>query len=246
MGLNGLDYFNGISSLIYVAVTIFVGVIILLKYFKLGQRAFLFVGLTWIGMSEPWIPSGMSFLWNLVFQEGLPFEAYVIIGNVLVPISVFCWMVAFTDLIYKKQQKLILAVYAIIGIVFEIVFFILLAIKPDWIGVFEEAHNQLVRIDIKYQSFILLYLVFTLMTLLVSGTIFARNSLQSKVPEVNLKGKFLIIAWWGWVIGGLLDSAIPLNPITLPITRILLVVSSLLFYTGYILPPGIKDLVLKE
>ncbi|TXT65551.1 MAG: hypothetical protein BAJALOKI1v1_410008 [Promethearchaeota archaeon] len=35
MSLKGIDYLNGISSLVYVSVSIIVGLIILKKYFKL-------------------------------------------------------------------------------------------------------------------------------------------------------------------------------------------------------------------
>jgi len=48
-----IDFVNGISSLIYVFVSIIVGLIIFLKYFKLRDQNFIFVGLIWIGMSEP-------------------------------------------------------------------------------------------------------------------------------------------------------------------------------------------------
>jgi len=245
MTLGPTDFLNGISSLIYVAVTILVGLTILSKYFKLDKRAFLFVGLTWIGMSEPWIPSGVSFIWNLIFQEGLPFVAYVIIGNVFAPVTIFLWMFAVTDLLYKKKQKLILAIYASIGVAFEIVFFSLLFINQDWIGVWGEG-SEIIHIDIQYRAFMMVFLLWIVATFLITGIIFARNSLQSNVPEVNLKGKFLMIAFLTWCIGAILDSSIPLNLLTLPITRILLVSSALFFYIGYILPPGIKDLILTE
>lgn len=245
MSLQPIDHINGISSLIYVIVTILVGLTILMKYFKFGKRAFLFVGLTWIGMSEPWMPSGFSYLSNLIVGVGLPIEAYVIIGNVFAPLTNFFWFYAFTDLLYKEKQKLILAIIAIISVVFEIVFFTFLAIDPSLIGVWGEG-SAVIHIDITYQTVIMVYLLYIVATMLITGIIFARNSLQSQVPEVNLKGKFLLVAFLAWCIGAILDSSIPLNVVTLPITRIILVSSALIFYIGYILPPGIKDIILSE
>jgi hypothetical protein len=217
----------------------------LLKYFKLRDQNFIFVGLTWIGMSEPWVPSAISFISILITGSGLPLEIYAILGNVLIPASVFCWFVAFTNLIYPEKKKLLLIIYFIIGVLFEIIFFTLLIINPTLIGVFA-AESALVHIDIEYKTFILGYLLFIDATILITGIIFSRESLKSSEPAINLKGKFLLLAFLAWCIGGLLDSALPLNIITLPITRILLVSSGILFYLGFILPPGIQRLLLKE
>ena len=242
MALQPIDYLKGFSSLAFVIVSILVGLTILAKYFSYKQRPFLFVGITWIGISEPWIPSAVSFLSNLFFEQGLSFELYVIIGNIFTPVSMVAWMIAFTDLIYKKRQALLITIYVIIGILFEIVFFYFLFNEPALIGGFS-AQSDL-NIDIEYHSFVMIYLLFIVANLLITGTIFARNSLKAEQKEVKLKGKFLLIAFWAWCIGAIFDSAIPLNPITLPITRLLLVSSALLFYIGFILPPGIKKLFL--
>ncbi|MFW6272866.1 MAG: hypothetical protein ACOC44_14315 [Promethearchaeia archaeon] len=244
MSLVPIDYLNGFSSLTYVIVSILVGLTILSKYFKYNQRPFLFVGITWLGLSEPWIPSSLSFLSNLLFGQGLSLELYIIIGNILTPISLVSWMIAFTDLIYKQHQSLIVGIYAIIGIVFTIVFINLLFTNPTAIGTFSS--DSQVNIDIEYKSFVMIYLVFIVINLLITGSIFARNSLKSNQREVKLKGKFLLIAFIAWCIGAVFDSAIPLNFITLPITRLLLVSSALLFYIGFILPPGIKKLFISE
>jgi hypothetical protein len=244
MSLQPIDYINGISSLIYVSVSIIVGLIILSHYFQKKNRIFLLMGLTWMGMSEPWLPSGISFLSNLITGKGLPLELYAIIGNLLIPASVLCWLIAFTQLICPKKQHLILSIYVIIGILFEIIFFLLLFINPSAIGVFS-AGSSLVHIDIEYKTFILAYLLFIDVTMLITGIFFARESLTATTPELKLKGKFLLLAFLAWCIGGLVDSALPLNLITLPITRILLVLSGILFYFGFILPPGIKNIFLK-
>ncbi len=244
MTLKPIDYVNGISSLIYVSITIVIGLIIILNYIKLKERTFLFIGLALIGISEPWIPSGLSFLWNIILGEGLSLEIYVIIGNIFVPISILCWLVGFTDLISPKNQKQILLIYIIIGILFEIIFFILLFVNPSLIGVFS-AENVMVHIDIEYKTFILGYLLLIILTVLITGMVFARISIMTDDRIVKLKGKFLMIAVISWVIGAMLDTSIPLNLITLPITRILLIISAFLYYLGFIMPPKIKQKLLK-
>ncbi|MBD3211485.1 MAG: hypothetical protein GF311_02670 [Candidatus Lokiarchaeota archaeon] len=249
MSLQPIDYLNGISSLIYVSVSIVVGLIILAKYFKLRDINFIFVGFTWIGMSEPWIPSGISFLCNLFTQMGLSLEIYVIIGNVFIPASVLCWLFAFTSMIYPEKKKPILITYFIIGIIIEVILFYILFFEPTFIstliGTFA-TESQLVRIDIEYKALILAYLLFIDITMLITGILFSRESLKSESPEIKLKGWLLLLAFLFWSIGGLLDSALPLNIITLPITRLLLVLSGILFYFGFLLPPWIKRLIIKQ
>jgi len=246
MTLEIVDYINGISCLIYVVVSIIVGLKILSIYSNTENRDFIFVGITWIGMSEPTLPMAISFFWNLIFHEGLSFVPYVILGIGGVPFFIFCWMVAFTDLLYKAKQKIILMIYAITGILFEIVFFASIIINPNLIGVFEGAHNQIVHLDFEYRGFTMVYILFGMATILITGILFARESLRSEIPEIKLKGKFLLSAFLAWVIGGFLDAIIPLNPITLPFIRLLFLSSALLFYIGYILPPNIRKLILKE
>ncbi|MFO8017428.1 MAG: hypothetical protein R6U96_02235 [Promethearchaeia archaeon] len=243
MVLEAVDYLNGFSSLAFVIVSFLVGLKILSKYFKYRQRSFLFVGITWIGISEPWIPSTLSFLSNLIFNTPLGLDLYVIIGNVLTPVSLVAWMIAFTDLIYKKHQAIIIGIYIIIGIAFEIIFFNLLFEDPKLIGEFS---NPTSGIDIEYKSFVMIYLLFIVLNLLITGIVFARNSLKSNQREVKIKGRFLLVAFLTWCTGAILDSSIELTFFTLPITRLLLVSSALLFYIGFILPPGIKDLFLPK
>jgi hypothetical protein len=244
MSLKPIDYVNGISSLIYTSILIIIGITIILTYIKLKERTFLFIGLALVGLSEPWIPSGVSFLWNVITGEGLSLEIYVIIGNIFIPISILCWLVGFTDLITPEKQKQILLIYVIIGILFEVIFFILLFVNPSLIGVFS-VESATVHIDIEYRTFILGYLLFIILTVLITGIVFGRTSIMTDDRIVKLKGKFLIIAVVSWVIGAVLDTSIPLNLITLPFTRLLLIISAFLYYFGFIMPPKIKEILLK-
>jgi hypothetical protein len=71
---------------------------------------------------------------------------------------------------------------------------------------------------------------------LISGILIARQSIRSEKPEIKLKGKFLLIAFILFVIGAFADAVLLLTVITLPIIRIILISSSVLFYFGFILP----------
>ena len=62
MALNPLDILNGVFSLIFVVISLFIGLVILTRYFKYKERIYFLVGATWIFISEPWWPSCVSFL----------------------------------------------------------------------------------------------------------------------------------------------------------------------------------------
>ncbi len=197
-----------------------------------------------MGLSEPWIPSSLSFIWNLITGAGISFESYVIIGNVFIPLTLLFWLIGFTNLVYPEKTNVIRTIYIIVGLAFEVVFLSLLIVNPSLIGVFS-AESVMVHIDIEYKTFLLGYLLFVVLTILITGIIFGRKSLKTSDPEIKLKGIFLLGAPIIWSVGALLDTAIPLNIITLPLTRILLALSAFLYYLAFIMPPRIKKMLLK-
>ncbi|MBD3211484.1 MAG: hypothetical protein GF311_02665 [Candidatus Lokiarchaeota archaeon] len=244
MSLRTIDYVNGISSLTYCFIFILIGLIITSKYFKLKDTNFIFIGLGLMGVSEPWLSSGISFLWNLFTGEGLSLEIYTLIGVIFIPFSILFWMMGITDMTNPDKKKLITIIYIIIGIIFEIVFLFLLFNAPNLIGTFS-AESAIVHIDIEYKTFILGYLLFVILSTLISTIIFAKNSFNAADPVVQLKGKLLLIGVIIWTVGAILDGFIPLNIFSLPITRLFLTSSSFLFYLGFIMPPKIKEKLLK-
>jgi hypothetical protein len=245
MALKEIDFVNGISSIIFVIISIIIGLSIVYKYFKLEDRAFLFIGLGLMAISEPWIPSAISFLWNLGFGEGISLELYILLGNVFIPLGILCWLVGFTDLVYPEKQKSILAIFFIIGAIFELILFILLFNEPTLIGEFSQG-STVVRLDIEYKSFIMGYLLFVAATVFITGMTFAYVSLKSENPAIKIKGKFLVIAIILWSGGAVFDTFFPLNIYTLPITRISLLISSIMFYMGFLTPAKIRKFALKE
>ena len=65
---------------------------------------------------------------------------------------------------------------------------------------------------------------------------FSVKSIKVDDPEIKWKGKFLLIAWFSFTIGAILDAALPLTEITLIIVRLILISSSIEFYLGFFLP----------
>ena len=240
MSLSLLDTVDGVCSLIFVAISLLVGFIILSKYVKYKERIYLMVGATWILISCPWWSSSLSFLVALFNDVGITPEAYFLIGNILVPFATVLWLLAFTEFLYTEKRKLILLVFALYGLIFEILFFSFLFVDPNIIGELNPP------VDVRYNSFIMIFLISFLLIVVVTGFLFANLSLKSKDPEVKLKGKLLIIAYIAFAIGALLDSAITLNEVTIIITRVILIISAICWYGGFLLPQWMRKLFMRK
>ena len=117
------------------------------------------------------------------------------------------WMWAFTDLIFKNQQKIIVGIYAIIGIAFDIylIYYLFIVNDPSIIG---ELTGVL---DTTYNGIAAYYSIFIVLTLLITGILFGHESLKSDNLEIKLKGKLLIIAFFSAIsfyCGFLLPGAV--------------------------------------
>ncbi|MFX1408703.1 MAG: hypothetical protein ACFFBW_17270 [Promethearchaeota archaeon] len=240
MALEALDITNGIVLILFCALSIYLGLRISFKYFKYKQRQLLLVGLVWIFLVCPWYPASISFIMVLIIGESLSAIPYFIIGNVFIPIAVILWMIALTDFIYKTKQKLLVGLFTLYGIVFYVIFFIFIAIDPSVIGYLKG------YTDVQYNTFIIVYVFTILLFAIITGILFAKESLKSEDPEIRLKGKFLFLAFLLFVAGSSLDAVIPLNFLTLPLVRSLEILSALSFYCGFILPKPVKNFFLKR
>jgi len=240
MTLDPLDILNGIFSFMFVVISLVVGVLILLRYLRYKEKIYFLVGATWILISEPWWPSSLSFLVSLINGVGLTPIIYFLIGNTLVPLALILWLLAFTDFLFTEKRKMILLIFIIIGIIFEVIFYTFLFINPVLIGTSNSP------VDVSYSFFIIIFLVFFVLTVVISGLLFARLSLKSDDPEVKLKGKLLVIAFIAFFVGALLDSSISLNEVGIIFVRLILIASAIFWYGGFLLPHWMKKLFLKQ
>jgi len=240
MELTQLQFLTGLFSLILAIISIYVGLYIASRYRKFNNKILLYVGISWVGMTNGWWPSSISFL--LVITTGNPLSEvqYFLIGNIVIAWWLFIWMIGVTELLYKERQKLILIIFAIYAIVYQLVLFYYILTDPSKIGTLQGP------VDVQYRGLLAVLLITILVIVLITGLLFARESLKSDNPESKLRGKFIALAFISWAIGGVADAVIPLNLITLPLIRILLISSSIEFYIGIILPNPVKRIFLKE
>jgi hypothetical protein len=134
----------------------------------------------------------------------------------------------------------LILVFALFGIFFEIVFFVLLSINSNLIGYLKGIT------DVQYGLFIIAYDVPVLIIMLITGILFTRESLKSSDEMIRLKGKLLLTAFLLFIIGAGMDTSIPLNLITLSIYRTLEVLSAIFFYGGFYLPTWMKDIFFRN
>ena len=231
---------SGVFSLFFAIISLIVGVKLILKYFKYKQRTLLLVGLTWIGMVSMWYPSAINVIFFSFTGKSIPDLLFMAIGNGLIPITSVIWMIAFTDLLYKKKQKEILIIFGILSALFEIFFLCFLFTYPSVLG------KVISPVDATWTLPITLYQIATLVMVIITGSLIWRESLKSSNPEVRLKGKLLLVAIFSFIIGGIIEIISDLSIILLIIGRLILVSAAIEFYLGWILPDWIKKRLLKE
>ena len=245
-----IDFLQGILALLFCINAFIIGIIILLKYREFKSLVYVKIGLAWLGLAFPWLPDAISFVMILAINTQLNLYIYFIIGNAFLPLFLFLWISAVCDFIYKNKKKLILTITSILSIAFEILFFFLLITDINQIG--RLVPGRAFTID--FEIIVILLLISIIIFFSIFGVQFGRQSLKSSDPEVKLKGKLLISALIFFSVAAMLDSVLgalfdPTDPILgllFIATRVSLMVSGVLFYGGFFLPPVMKRLFLKE
>ena len=95
--------------------------------------------------------------------------------------------------------------------------------------------------DVQYYNFVVVYDIFVILTILITGVLFSIKTMKSNDKLVQWKGKLLLIAFISYTIGASLDTLLTLNVYTLVLCRSFEILSSITFYGGYILPKWIKN-----
>lgn len=240
--LEPLDIANGIFGLIFISITIIVGLSIIKKYFNTKNINLLYVGLAWILFCSGWYGTSVSFIVSFFNGgEGLPLEAILLINFTPLPIGVLSWMIAFTNFMVKEKQKLFLLIIIIISAIFYILLLTFVIFDVNLMAVKESA------VDTRSNNVLMgLFIIGIISIILFSGIAFAIKTIRIGEPETKWKGIFLLIAFPSFAIGGILDATVPTTPLSLVVFRLLLMASALEFYFGFILPKKIKSFLIKQ
>jgi hypothetical protein len=242
MSLTPLDILNGSLGLLVVSISIILGIIVLLKYFKNQDKHFILMGLTLIFMTSGWYGTSISFIVALLFNnDGLPLEAIMLLNFLPLPISLISWVVFFTDIILLKYRgKLIIGSVVAFTLFFYIVFLSMLSIDVSLVS------EKISPVDTIGKSWFLNSFIFVYVAiLLITGIKFSLETIKFDDIEMRIKGKFLLIAFPSFSLAGILDSSLPSNQFTLIIFRGILITSIILFFIGFLLPKFIKKRILK-
>ena len=226
---------SAVLALVFVSISTIVGILLILKYFKSKDKTLLYVGLTWIIIVEAWMPSAVNLIYMLMVPDGLSYQVRALIGNLFLPFGLILWTLVFTELVFTKYKKLLLIIFTIFSIVFEIILFYAIITDISLIIIIP-SHDLNMNYTILWVVFQLIFSVVTL----VSGLAFSWKSIKHDNPEIKLRGKILFIAFASFLIGallGIVDLPIPGN--------IVMITSSIEFYIGYILPDWVKNRFIK-
>ena len=179
----------------------------------------------------------MVLLTGNILEDGI----YFFLANAFIPPIHITWSIAFSDLLLKgRKKKIFILVMAIQAIIFEIIFLSLLFIDLSLIG------TRIAPFYVKWTDFIIFYLLISIIMFLIMGILFVRKSLRSENKEIQLKGKFLLVAFITFAIGTIIDALGIVTELTLVLARIFVIISAINFYIGFTLPKYIKKLIIKE
>ncbi len=242
MTLTGVDIIGGVFALLYISISMIVGLSIISKYLKNKNIDLLYVGLTYIFMCSPWWGITSSFIAALFNGGvGIPLEVILILSFVPLPIALLLWMIAYTSIMSSDNRKPILLAMIAFSIFYWVYFLLVYFIGgPESLAVLESP------VDTKSVDPIFVVCLFIfIFILLASGVSFARKTMKLDDPDTKLKGKLLLIAFPTFCFGALLDAAVSITAITVIIFRTLLIVSAIFFYGGFILPNWMKKIFQK-
>ncbi|MFX1259098.1 MAG: hypothetical protein ACFFAN_14680 [Promethearchaeota archaeon] len=240
--LTEIGHLSGLFGIISICTSLLLGTIVLYKAIESKQRMLFLFFFTVIFTVSPWYPSGLSYIYWLITGAELYYQFYVLLGTVFVPIAIHTWLLIYTTLLHRKKKNIILIIYGVLSIFFYIYLFYFLFFAPgapieNMIGI---KRNP---IDIEYKGFIFVYLGFLILTAMATGIEFSINSMKSDLIEVKWKGRFLIISFILFGIGAIADAVFELSVISLVIFRVILLLSSIFFYIGFIMPNWIKKIL---
>lgn len=231
----------GIVTLIYVAITFFLGIKIIAKYFEVNEKLFLYVGLSILGLATPWSGVAANFISIVLFDVTIPMELYFLLHGTYIPISSFSWLVSCLILLRVKPttRKRITIIGGLLSAIVECLYLIIIFTDTTILG------TPINKIQVDYAPFSELYLLVALIVMTVLGFLISAKAMKLEERELKLKGRLLFCAQVLFLFTALLEIVTP-SIIILIFARILVMVCAILYYGGFVLPKWMERVFLKQ
>jgi hypothetical protein len=229
----------GITTLIYVIVTLFISGKMIYRGIKVEMKTISYVGFSYIGVASCWFGVALNFLTIILLNTLPPWELHFFVHGGIVTIALIFWVIAMSELLTMSKNKQIIIKRAaiIIGVLIEIIYIIIIFTKMSWLG------TPVAPIQIVYGPFSYGYLMADLIIFLFFGFWFVKESLKADDPKIKLKGKFLASSFIVFTIASVLEVFVKEIWIFV-IARIIVMSSAILFYIGFLLPTKIEKFFL--
>ena len=238
MAIEELALFLVIFSSCFIAIHLFIGCKMILKYFSNRRIELITTGLAWIFLSMIWwgVPLYMlSILINFKFHDGI----YLAVGLAIPEIALLFWIISVSFLAIPNHKKPIIIIFSIVITIYEIIFVVFLFIRIELIG-------YVIGGFYFYPSLItLIALACTGIIGLIFALILGKNLFKADDPKIKWKGKFLILAFIAILSGGLLEILFPLDITIFIIARSILLLAGILYYFAFFLPERIANFLVK-
>lgn len=224
-------WLNGITALSVVIIDVIFGIYILYKSRKLNATLLTYAGGTVFFTGMLWLGPTSDFLTILLTQSNMsPSWLYGMLSYMWIAPAVFFAMYIGAELLFPEKKKVVLVIYLILGILFEILLFTNLEGSFVYTIPVVSGENIIdTSFDYGYPTFILI-VVFILSVFFLNGIGFLRKALQS---TGNIKRKFLSlsIGFLLFSIAAVFDSVVPPG-LALPFVRIAVLGSAILIFWG--------------
>ncbi len=202
-----LGWLNGITALCVVIFAIFFGLLSFYHARKLKANLLAFTGITIIFVGLIYIAPVVDFMSLLLIGNNIePIQLYGLISYMWVAPGMFTVMYLGIELLIPKRKLIIIAIYAILGIVFELFLWFDIAniftfeiINPG--DIIDATFNR------GHPTFILM-VIFLMSILFFEGFGFSIKAIQS-TGEIRKKFAFLAIGFITFVLCGVFDSLLP-------------------------------------
>jgi len=238
MGFEELEYLeqvNSIFTLIFVIISILLGVRILLKYFSLKRKELLTIGFAWIFLTSAWWGGIYAFMSISFFNQQPSTYIFLFLSNIFVPLALICWIFSLVHIFYQEKEKTIITIVILIYLSYDILIIALLSIRTELVGTIEGNINS------KPTIIPLLFLFSAIITTIFTGLLFSIKSIKVDDPEIKLKGVILLIGFLSFSAAGIMDSLIADELPLLIIARLILISSAIEYYLGFFLPKKISN-----